>query len=145
MTLSPLVLANGGEGLVLEPPYGSPEQLKVHDDVAQVVLADRFGRVLSVDVEVGDAPAVDAGDLDAIECVAAGQGEGAEEKIVGADHSRPPSSSSRVQCASYDPGSWSRTRRPVRISRLTRRSTAYQEPLTWSCSVPTFRHSTTIP
>jgi hypothetical protein len=92
----PLFLTNGREGLVLEPPHGGLEQLEIHERWTLVVVAPHLLEAGALDPEVGDAPAVDTAHLDAGELAPAGEREGAQEEIVGADHERgsPPAARS---------------------------------------------------
>jgi hypothetical protein len=84
----PLFLTNGREGLVLEPPHGGLEQLEIHDRGAVVVVALGLLHVGPLDPEVGDPPPIHAADLDRGEFAPAGEREGTEEDVVGADHPR---------------------------------------------------------
>ena len=91
--MSSLLLTNGREGLVLEPPHGGLEQLEIHERWTLVVVAPHLLEVGALDPEVGEAAAVHPGNLDAGELAAAREREGAQEKIVGADHKHPRQSS----------------------------------------------------
>jgi hypothetical protein len=135
-----LFLTNGREGLVLEPPDGGLEQLEIHDRRTVVVLALRLLHVGAVDSEVGDAAAVHTADLDAGELAPAGEREGTQEEIVGADHERgsPPAAarpmrlcaaSSRISATAFRAASGSDT-----AASLAWRSLMPSPPRRWSGS-----------
>ena len=90
LIIFPLLCSDRVESRVLETSYGRLEDLKVDDGGALVVVALGFVGVGTVDVEVGDAAAVYALYFDAGQVAAAGEREGAQEDVVGADHARLP-------------------------------------------------------